>query len=134
MAKLNEGDIVEGIFTIALSLYLAYGKVDKNALNKIRTQIDTKVFSKGRFKYTVASKLKRQKGKNPPDLFNVGFEMRLKPQSVQGAFDKEYEVLYKSFRDVGKIDMKRTATWNVKISSDQDLHCKATSKSKPVPS
>ena len=106
MAKLNEGDIVEGIFTIALSLYLAYGKVDKNALNKIRTQIDTKVFSKGRFKYTVASKLKRQNGKNPPDLFNVGFEMRLKPQSVQGAFDKEYEVLYKSFRDVGKIDMK----------------------------
>ena len=75
MAKLNEGDIVEGLFTIALSLYLAYGKVDKNALNKIRTQIDTKVFSKGRFKYTVASKLKRQNGKNPPDLFNVGFEI-----------------------------------------------------------
>ena len=33
MAKLNEGDVIEGIFTIALSLYLAYGKVDKNELN-----------------------------------------------------------------------------------------------------
>ena len=106
MAKLNEGDIVEGLFTIALALHLAYGKVDKSALNKIRTQIDTKMFNTGRFKYTVASKLKRQKGKNPPDLFNVGFEMRLKPQSVQGAFDKEYEVLYKSSKDVGNIDMK----------------------------
>jgi hypothetical protein len=106
MAKLNEGDIVEGLFTIALALHLAYGKVDKSALNKIRTQIDTKMFNTGRFKYTVASKLKRQKDKNPPDLFNVGFEMRLKPQSVQGAFDKEYEVLYKSSKDVGNIDMK----------------------------
>ena len=106
MAKLNEGDIVEGLFTIALALHLAYGKVDKSALNKIRTQIDTKMFNTGRFKYTVASKLKRQKDKNPADLFNVGFEMRLKPQSVQGAFDKEYELLYKSSKDVGNIDMK----------------------------
>jgi hypothetical protein len=30
MAKLNEGDVIEGIFTIALSLHLAYGKVEKN--------------------------------------------------------------------------------------------------------
>jgi len=49
VAKLNEGDVIEGIFTIALSLYLAYGKVDKNELNKIRTKIDTKIFSTGRF-------------------------------------------------------------------------------------
>lgn len=106
MAKLNEGDVIEGIFTIALSLYLAYGKVDKAELNKIRTKIDTKMFSSGRFKYSVASNLKRQKGKNAPDFFNVGFEMRLKPESISGAFDKEYEVLYKSSKDVGKIDKK----------------------------
>ena len=61
MAKLNEGDVIEGIFTIALSLYLAYGKVEKSKLNLIRTQIETKLFSSGRFKHVVASNLKRQK-------------------------------------------------------------------------
>lgn len=106
MAKLNEGDVIEGIFTIALSLYLAYGKIEKTELNKIRTKIDTKMFSTGRFKYSVAQNLKRQIGKNPPDFFNVGFEMRLKPESVIGAFDKEYEVLYKSSKDIGNLDKK----------------------------
>jgi hypothetical protein len=64
------------------------------------------MFGTGRFKHTVVSNLKRQRGKNPPDFFNVGFEMRLKPESIAGAFDKEYEVLYKSSKDVGKIDKK----------------------------
>lgn len=106
MAKLNEGDVIEGIFTIALSLYLAYGKVEKSKLNEIRTKVDTRMFSSGRFKYKVVDNLKRQVGKNPPDFFNVGFEMRLKPESVQGAFDKEFEVVYKSSKDIGKIDKK----------------------------
>lgn len=106
MAKLNEGDVIEGIFTIALSLYLAYGKVNKTELNKIRTKIDTKMFTTGRFKYIVVQNHLRQKGKNPPDFFNVGFEMRLKPESVVGAFDKEYDILYKSSKDIGKIDKK----------------------------
>lgn len=106
MAKLNEGDVIEGIFTIALSLYLAYGKVDKKKLNEIRTKVDTRMFSSGRFKYKVVENYQRQIGKNPPDVFNVGFEMRLKPESVQGAFDKEFEVVYKSSKDVGKIDKK----------------------------
>jgi hypothetical protein len=106
MAKLNEGDVIEGIFTIALSLYLAYGSVDKNKLNKIRTKIDTKMFNTGRFKYSVVENHMRQRGKNPPDFFNVGFEMRLKPDSVVGAFDKDYEVLYKTSKDIGNIDKK----------------------------
>lgn len=106
MAKLNEGDVIEGIFTIGLSLYLAYGKVDKTKLNQIRTKIDTKMFSTGRFSYSVVENHMRQKGKNPPDFFNVGFEMRLKPESISGAFGKEYEVLYKSSKDVGNIDKK----------------------------
>jgi hypothetical protein len=106
MAKLNEGDVIEGIFTIALCLYLAYGKVEKKELNKIRTKVDTKMFSTGRFKYTVVENHMRQKNKNPPDFFNVYMEMRLKPESVQGAFDKEYEVLYKKSSDIGKIDSK----------------------------
>ena len=106
MAKLNEGDVIEGIFTIALCLYLAYGKVEKTQLNKIRTKVDTKMFSTGRFKYSVAENLMRQRPRKPPDIFNVNFEMRLKPESVSGAFDKEYEVLYKSSRDIGKIGKK----------------------------
>jgi hypothetical protein len=106
MAKLNEGDVIEGIFTIALCLYLAYGKVEKRELNRIRTKIDTKMFSTGRFKYTVVENHMRQKGNNPPDFFNVFMEMRLKPESVQGAFDKEYEVLYKKSSDIGKLDKK----------------------------
>lgn len=106
MAKLNEGDVIEGIFTIALSLYLAYNKIEKNELNKIRTKVDTKMFSTGRFKYTVAENIKRQNKKKPPDFFNVKFEMRLKPESVSGAFDKQFSILYKSSKDVGKIDKK----------------------------
>ena len=31
--------------------------------------------------------------------------MRLKPESVVGAFDKEYEVLYKSSKDIGNINI-----------------------------
>jgi len=106
MAKLNEGDVIEGIFAIALSLYLAYGTVDKRKLNEIRTKVDTKLFSSGRFKYDVVKNLKRQIGKNIPDFINVSFEMRLKPESVQGAFGKDYNVLYKTSKDVGNIDKK----------------------------
>lgn len=106
MAKLNEGDIIEGIFTIALSLYIAYGKIEKSKLNHIRTQVETKMFNTGRFKHSVVKNQKRQVGKNIPDFFNVDFEMRLKAESVSGAFDKDYEILYKKSNDVGKIDKK----------------------------
>ena len=34
MAKLNEGDVVEGLFTIGLALYLAYGKIDKKEFRR----------------------------------------------------------------------------------------------------
>lgn len=105
--KLNEGDVIEGIFTIGLALYIADGKVDKTKLNKIRTQIDTKLFNTGRFKMTVATGITRSKGNRPPDIFNVGFEMRLKPESVGGAFGKDYDqVYYKSSKDIGNIDKK----------------------------
>lgn len=106
MAKLNEGDVIEGIFTIGLSLYLAYGSVDKNKLNQIRTKVDTKMFNTGRFSYTVVENHMRQRGKNPPDFFNVAFEMRLKPESVSGAFGKDFQVLYDSSKDIGNINKK----------------------------
>jgi len=105
--KLNEGDVIEGIFTIGLALFIADGKVDKTKLNKIRTQIDTKLFNTGRFKMTIASGVTRSKGNRPPDIFNVGFEMRLKPESIVGAFGEEYDkVYYSSSKDIGNIDKK----------------------------
>lgn len=106
MAKLNEGDVIEGIFTIALALYLAHGKVDKRELNKIRTQIDTKMFNTGRFKHSIGKNLKRQKPGKPADFFNVDIEMRLKPESIVGAFGKDFQVYYKKSTDIGNIDKK----------------------------
>jgi len=105
--KINEGDVIEGIFTIGLALFIAEGKVDKAKLNKIRTQIDTKLFNTGRFKMAVATAITRKKGNKPPDIFNVGFEMRLKPESVVGAFGKDYNAIYyKSSKDIGNLDKK----------------------------
>lgn len=107
MGKLNEGDVIEGIFTIGLSLYIAYDKVEKAKLNKIRTEIDTDMFHTGRFSYTVAENLPKQKAGHPQDVFHVGFEMRLKPKSIEGAFGKDYhDMYYKSSNDIGKIDKK----------------------------
>jgi hypothetical protein len=106
MPGINEGDVIEGIFTIGLALYIAEGKVDKTKLNKIRTQIDPAVFKTGRVKYTVAENIMKNKPGKPPDFFNVNLEMRLKAESTSGAFGEEYGVLYKSSRDVGNIDAK----------------------------
>lgn len=107
MGKLNEGDVIEGIFTIGLSLYIAYGKVEKAKLNKIRTEIDPDMFSKGRISYTVAENIPQGKKGHPTDTFSVGFEMRLKPKSVAGAFGKDYsEIYYESSKDIGKLDKK----------------------------
>jgi len=106
MAKINEGDIIEGIFTIAVALYIAEGKVNKNKLNRIRTQIDPAFFATGRVTHTVAKNIKKQLPNKRADFFNVGFEMRLKPKSVTGAFGKGYQVFYESARDVGNINKK----------------------------
>ena len=106
MAKLNEGDVVEGLFTIGLALYLAHGKIDKKELNLIRTKIDNKIFNTGRFKYEVVGNLKRQLPGKPADYINIGFEMRLKPKSVQGVFGKEFLPLYERSQDIGNLDKK----------------------------
>lgn len=106
MAKLNEGDVIEGIFCIAIGLYIANGEVDKKQLNIIRTKVDSKMFNSGRFKYTIAENVKRKRQNKPLDIFNVFIEMRLKPESVSGAFDKEFKVLYSKGKDIGNIDKK----------------------------
>jgi hypothetical protein len=106
MAKLNEGDVIEGIFTIGIGLYLADGKIDKTKLNKIRTQIDPKMFITGRAKHVIAKDVMRSKPGRPPDFFNINLEMRLKNESTSMAYGGEYAVLYNSSKDVGNIDKK----------------------------
>lgn len=108
MASINEGDVIEGIFTIALALYIANGKIEKNKLNEIRTKIDPAMFSTGRVKHTVAKNIKRNKKNRPPDFFTVNIEMLLKTSSVSEAYGKQYQVLYKKSKDVGNIDQKIT--------------------------
>lgn len=106
MAKLNEGDVIEGIFALALALYISDGKIDKTKLNKARMAIDPSLFSSGRVRHTIAKNVKRHLPNKPPDFFNIGVEIRLKPESVSGAFGKNYKVLYESSRDVGDLDKK----------------------------
>jgi hypothetical protein len=106
MAKLNEGDVIEGIFTISLGLFIADGKIDKQKLNKIRTQVDPQMFRSGRVNYVIAKNLLKQRGSRPPDFFNVEIEIRLKAESTSSAFGEEYQVLYSSSNDVGNINKK----------------------------
>jgi hypothetical protein len=106
MAKLNEGDIIEGIFAIGLALYVADDKIDKNKLNQLRSKVEPAEFASGRAKIEVGKNIKKQHKIKPPDFFNVNLEIRLKTASVTGAFGKEYKVLYESSKDVGNIDKK----------------------------
>lgn len=106
MAKLNEGDIIEGIFAIGLALFVADDKIDKDKLNKLRTKVEPAQFSSGRVRLEIAKNLKKQHKNKPPDFFNVNLEIRLKPASVTGAFGNDYKVLYESSNEVGNIDKK----------------------------
>jgi hypothetical protein len=107
MGKLNEGDMMEGIFCLALGLYIAHGTVDKAKLNRLRTQVDPKLFANGRADVTIAESVKRKTGNKPADTFTVQTEIRLKAVSVTGAFGKDYKRLYyDKSKDIGNIDRK----------------------------
>lgn len=110
MSKINEGDVMEGIFAIALCEIFAYGEVDKTRLNTIRKEIEPKLFESGRFEKVIRDTLGKGRGfitdSFPPDTFVVKLILRLKPKSVTGAFGKEYSVLFESTKDVGNIDKK----------------------------
>jgi len=132
MAKLNEGDVMEGIFAIGLCLYIAYGKIDKRQLNKLRAKIEPAMFSTGKFSVKIVKNLQRQHGKKPPDVFNVNLSVRLKPASVTGAFGKDLSMLLKTCSDIGNIDKKidalikstETSSWagNIKSTIDKFLN------------
>jgi hypothetical protein len=106
MAKINEGDVMEGLFAIAIAVLLAEGKVNKGDVNKIRSSVEPKLFSTGRFEYAVAENKKVKKSNNPADTFNVNLVVRLKEASVTGAYGKEYKMKYSKTSDIGNIGTK----------------------------
>jgi len=106
MAKINEGDVMEGLFAITIAVLLAEGEVDKGKINSIRAMIEPKLFTTGKFEYAVAKNKKVQKSKNPADIFNVNLVVRLKEASVTGAYGKEYKIKYSKSSDIGNIGKK----------------------------
>ena len=75
MAKLNEGDVIEGIFALALAEIFAYGDIDKTRLNKARTKIEPEMFKDGRYDVVIRDTLGKGRGFKtnsfPPDIFTV---------------------------------------------------------------
>ena len=102
MAKLNEGDVMEGIFAIALAQLFAYDKIDKGKLNSIRSQIEPKMFQTGRYQTVV----RKFTDGMPEDNVQVNLIVRLKYQSTMDAFGPNFEVLMEKSSDVGNIGTK----------------------------
>lgn len=88
MKRVNEGDIIEGVFAIACSLYLSNGTVTKTEINSIRRMVNP----------TIAT--------NARQLIPVGgIDLAIKirsPRMVTGAFGAEFD----GVNDIGKIDRK----------------------------
>jgi hypothetical protein len=126
MGKLNQGDVIEGIFSIGLGLYAAYGKIEKAKLNSFRAKIEPSMFSSGRVKLVIAKNIKKQFEKKPPDFFDVLLEVRLKPASVTGAFGKDMtNPVYANSKEIADIDKKidqliksiENASWRKKVDA-----------------
>ena len=102
MAKLNEGDVMEGVFAIALAQLFAYDRIDKGKLNQIRGQIEPKMFQTGRYETIV----RRFSEGSPRDNIEVRLIVRLKYQSTMDAFGPNFEVMLDKASDVGNIGRK----------------------------
>jgi hypothetical protein len=102
MAKLNEGDVMEGIFAICLADIFAHNSINKGNVNKIRREIDPELFRDGSF----SKEVWRVKDGSPKDNIGVTLNMRLKYNSTFEAFGANYEPLYESSNDIGNLDKK----------------------------
>ena len=102
MAKLNEGDVMEGIFAICLAELFANNTINKTNVNRWRRQIDPGIFRNGRAEIVV----REFKDGRPQDQIKVTLIIRLKYESTNMAFGANYEPLYAKSSDVGNIDRK----------------------------
>lgn len=104
MAKLNEGDVMEGIFAICLAELFASdgGTINKGNINKWRRQIDPSIFRNGNAKIVI----REFKDGKPQDKIKVVLIVRLKYESTNMAFGPNYEPLYAKSADIGNIERK----------------------------
>jgi len=104
MSKLNEGDVMEGIFAICLAELFASdaGTINKGNINKWRRQIDPSIFRNGRAEIVV----REFKDGRPQDQIKVTLIVRLKYESTNMAFGPNYTLLYEKSSDIGNIDRK----------------------------
>ena len=102
MAKLNEGDVMEGIFAISLAELFAWGTISKTRVNNVRRRVDVSLFRSGRYK----TQIRKFRDGNPEDKIEVNLEMRMKYESTRMAFGEEYSPLYKQSNDIGNLDRK----------------------------
>lgn len=99
--KINEGDVMEGIFAIACSLFIAYGTIDKMALNRLRTKIEPNKFRAGRVVLDVVEDME-----SAEDRISVQLQIRLKPSSVVGAFGDDFAMYVEKSSDIGELNSK----------------------------
>ena len=102
MAKRNEGDIMEGIFSIGLADLFANGNVSKGRVNTVRAKIDTKIFQSGAFNYQYSSK----EVPPDPDIVAINLQVRLKQGSTWEAYGPEWKMMYDKVGDIGNLDNK----------------------------
>ena len=102
MAKRNEGDIMEGIFSIGLADLFANNAVSKGRVNTVRAKIDTSLFQKGAFNYEYSSK----EVPPDPDIVAINLSVRLKQGSTWEAYGPEWKMMYDRVGDVGNLDSK----------------------------
>ena len=104
MAKRNEGDIMEGIFSIGLADLFANNAVSRGRVNTVRAKIDTKLFQSGAFNYNYSSK----EVPPDPDIVAINLQVRLKQGSTWEAYGPEWKMMYDRVGDIGNLDMKIT--------------------------
>ena len=102
MSKLNEGDVMEGIFSIGLADIFANNRASKSHINSVRSKIDTNLFRTESFKHQFK---KFKDGKDPDDV-TVNITMRLKHGSTQDAYGPNWELQYERSGDIGNLDQK----------------------------
>ena len=102
MAKRNEGDIMEGIFSIGLADLFANNAVSKGRVNTVRAKIDTNLFRSGSFDYQYSSK----EVPPDPDIVSINLQVRLKQGSVWEAYGPEWKMMFDKVGDIGNLDNK----------------------------
>ena len=102
MAKRNEGDIMEGIFSIGLADLFANNAVSRGRVNTVRAKIDTKLFQTGAFEYQYSSK----EVPPDPDIVAINLSVRLKTVNVWDAYGPAWKMMYDKAGDVGDLDNK----------------------------